>query len=455
MTRTRRRSNSLNRIAPLFFILGGCLFLTLALGVLGIVLFLRAGESPTAFSWTPPLEQVDNRALAPATVLLPLTGMRAEDALTAALDQGHLENALALAAYNLDLSDAARIGALLQIGEGYANAKDVRKAAAAYQAAALLATISPALSDQARLDTYQQVSAGLRSVGENDVARYVTDQAFLLAQYAPGLSRDVRTRRLTQIAEAYTVLGATALANQARTKVIDLSATPGESTNPPMRPLFNPTLGTLPASPQIDQAVQARQDAAKQLSDDLQTAKPNAAWASDLLSQLTDALLNEDDTRAAYYNQQLAATQDPAMLMALWNDKAHWLALKYRIARGAFGKDLVPDWSADQAAIADAWYEAWDNYSRLYEAQAGSAPKPQDPALATEFVLRRELFFIRWGWSNAAESDVRANLDNLNQALLNSPVLTMHLDTITRNNKTNYLLVPSDLYGLGEQALPK
>jgi hypothetical protein len=420
--------------------------------VLGAFFFLR-GIATDASAWQPPLELVDPRALAPGTVVLPLTEMSSADALSASLDQAHLENAYALIAYDLDLPDAARIGALLQLGTRYATAKDSRKASVSYQAAALLATLSPSLSDVVRLDTYQQASAGLRALGANQAARWVTDQSYLVTQHSPNLARDVRIRRLNQIADAYTALGVNSLAAQARTKANELAGTSNEIPTVVARPVFNPMLGKLPASPRVDAAQKLRFAAAQQLADDLKDAKPGAGWPSDSLAQLTDALIEEDEARQAYYDQQLA-TQDPAIQIALWNDRVHWLALKNRVARGAFGKDLVPEWSKDKAAIAEAWHQAWDNYFRLAEAQAG-ATKSQDPNLATEFVLRQELVAIRWGWSVADEQDVYRLLDQINQSLMKSPFLTLHLDAITRNGKLNYVLVPAQLYGQGEQVLPK
>lgn len=452
MTRSRYSRNRPGRLAPLLFFLGGCLLLTLALIMLSAFWFLR-GNPTDASAWQPPLELVDVRALAPGTIILPLTEMSSADALSASLDQVHLENAYALLAYDPDLPDAARIGALLQLGTRYTTAKDSRKALACYQAAALLATLNPSLSDVTRLDTYQQASAGLRAIGASQAARWITDQSYLVTQYSPNLARDVRIRRLNQIAEAYTALGANSLAAQARNKANELAGTLNETPNVVARPVFNPTFGKLPASPQVDAAKQQRVAAAQQLADDLKDTKPGAAWPSDSLAQLADALLAEDEARQAYYDKQVASTQDPAVQIVLWNDQVRWLALKNRVARGAFGKDIVPEWSKNKATIADAWHQAWDNYFRLAEAQAG-ATKSQDPNLATEFVLRQELMAIRWGWLMASEADVRNLLDGINESL-KSPFVTLYLDAITRNGKLYYVLVPAQLYGQGERALPQ
>lgn len=296
---SRRRAQPINRIAPLIFFLGGCLCLTLAFGVFGVALFMRAGESSDAMTWKPLIDQVDNSALVSETVLLPLTGADAADALSAALDKAHLENAYAIVAYDPALSNATRVGALLQLGARYATAKDSRKAISAYQAAALLATLGPALSDQSRLDTLQQASAGLRGIGAHDAARFVTDQAYLVAQYSTGLPRSVRVRRLEQIAEAYSALGAGTLAAQARSKSIE-AASAADNPTPLPRAVFAPASGALPASQPVNAAQEARIAAAQQLADEAAELKSGAKWSPDLAAALSDALLAEDQARQAY-----------------------------------------------------------------------------------------------------------------------------------------------------------
>lgn len=446
----------MKRLAPLLFILAGCCLLTLAVAVIGAVFLFRNVDTSDALAWKPPLELVDNRALAPDTVLLPLTGIAPSDALNAALDKAQIENAYALLAYDPTLSDATRIGALLQLGARYANAKDTAKAAACFQAAAGLATLSPALSDQARMDAYQQASDGLRKIGSTSIARRVTDQAYLVAQYSPTLKHDVRARRLEQIAQNYADLGAGALAAQARAKSIDAAGVTTEDKNPPAHLPFVPAAGKLPASPQLDAAVKTRLAAAQQLNDDVQNlAKPTDSWDPDLLSQLSDALLAEDAARQTYYNQ-IPQTKDPAIQIALLRDRVNWLALKYRIARGAFGKTIVADWSHDPGSLADAWGDAWAEWFNAAEAQARAVAKPQNPDQAMEDVVRQELIAARWGWDNrASESDLVDSLSAVTQRLMQASTPALRLDTFTRGKASLYLLVPDDLYGQGEKALPK
>jgi hypothetical protein len=62
--------------------------------------YLRSRDMPDGFGWKPPMEQVSNRDLAPASALLPLTGLAAEDALDQTLEGDDLESAFAIIAYD-------------------------------------------------------------------------------------------------------------------------------------------------------------------------------------------------------------------------------------------------------------------------------------------------------------------------------------------------------------------
>ncbi|HEX7592963.1 MAG TPA: hypothetical protein VF429_02225, partial [Anaerolineae bacterium] len=392
------------------------------------------------------------------TVLLPLTGMAPADALNAALDGASYENAYALIAYDPLLENPARIGALLQLGSHYAAAKQTRKAASCYQAATLLATLTPALADPAREDTYLQASAGLRALGATDTARMLIDQAYLVAEYSPALRRETRARRLNQVADAYTALGANALATQAQTKADAALTEPTESATAGARAPFTPVIGKLPVSAEVDQLTQRRIAAANQLIGDLTTNPPKTAadWPKDSVNQLGDALVEEDNARQAYYDQQFALAKDPAVQIALERDKINWLALKYRAARGAFGTDLVPAWSKDAKTIAADWNDAWSQFDQLEQAQAAALPKAPDALKATEDVQRRTLIAVRWGWlDGTSESDLRNQLNDTTQKLRDANAPDLLIDTLTRNGKTIYLLVPAELFGLNEQALPK
>jgi hypothetical protein len=263
---------------------------------------------------------------------------------------------------------------------------------------------------------------------------------------------------LEQTANAYIALNATALSAQARARSVEASTAAATAPITGTRAPYIPTSGRLPISPALDAAKAKRVDAARALQDDLLENPPKSAkdWSSDLIAELGDALIAEDKTRQTYYTQQIAQAKDVAVQIALRRDEIAWLALKYRVARGGFGATLVADWEQDRAAIVDAENAAWDEYFRLVEAQAENLPNMPDRAPAREDVIRQELLATRWGWYlGPQEQDLLAKLDEVSLKLMDAAYPELRLDTLKRNNRMIFLLLPDELYGQGEKALPK
>lgn len=444
----------MKRLVALVLIVLGCALMMLGSALIGGVLVWREGDLPDAYAWRPPYEFVDARALASETVLLPLTGASADEALDAALDRAHVDNAFALVAYEPFLDDAKRLGALLQLGTRYASAKNTRQAARAFQIAAQFATLSPMFSDATRLDAYLQASAGLRSLGAQTAARWVTDQAYRLAEYAPTLQREQRARRLEQIANAYTALNVPTLNTQARTQAAEAAL----STTIPItrtRAPFVPTIGKLPRAPEIEAARARRVAVAQRLHDDVLDRAPKRAqdWDADLIGELREALLDEDRARQAYYDSSVQLPDEA--LVALRREQIAWLALKDRVARGAFGVSLVPEWEKERATIIEALSAAWDEYFRLVYAQATRLPS-LERAPAQLDVLLHELFVVRWGWYTIqSEQVVIEKIGAVTQDLMDAAYPALRFDSITRNNQRLFIWLPDELYGRGERALPK
>lgn len=444
----------MKRLVALALIVLGCVLMGLGSALVGGVVLWREGDLPDAYVWRSPLELVDARALVSDTVLLPLTGASADEALDAALARAHLDNAFALVAYEPFLDDTKRLGALLQLGTRYTSAKNTRQAARAFQIAAQFATLSPLFSDATRLDAYMQASAGLRSLGAQDAARWVTDQAYRLAAYAPTLQREQRARRLEQIANAYAALNASTLSEQARQAAETVQATTVPITR--TRAPFVPSSGKLPTAPEVEAARARRIAIAQRLYDDVLDRAPKRAqeWDADLLGELRNALLDEDRARQAYYEAQRVQWQDDGMI-AWRREQIAWLTLQYRIARGAFGVALVPEWEKEHATIARVLSEAWEEYLRVAYAQATRLPS-LERAPAQLDVLLHELLVVRWGWhTTQSEQVVIEKISTVTQDLMEAAYPALRFDSITRNKQRLFIWLPDELYGRGERALPK
>lgn len=451
---TRRKKLAPRLIALLFFLFSGVLLIAGIASFTGA--YVRSSDMPDGFSWRPLAEQVSGRALDPATGLLVLTEIPAQEALDRAFESGDLESGFALVAFDPRLSDAARVGALLQLGSQYSAAKNLRRAAWSYQSAALLAIVSPIFSDFSRSETLLTASMGLRTVDAKEAARRVLDEAYLISVYSPSLRRQQRASRLNQIANVYEALNLPGIANKARNDAQDAASAP-DSQPPTLRAPFIPIPGSLPNAPSLAQIKHRRAIAASQLLDDVAADKPKSPteWPQDSMNQLRYALLSEDEARAEYYSQQFPAARDSFAQIAILNDKLDWLALKYRVARGGFGATIVPEWSKNPNTIADDLSDAWNDLFAIFQKQTNALSNPQDVNLAREDILRQELIGVRWGWSQKSETDLKAELVDVTTKLRDGSVPTLRLDTATRNNRTLYLLVPDELYGQGARVFPQ
>lgn len=452
---SERRGKLVPRLLTLlFFIISGVLLISGIASFTGA--YVKSSDMPDGFVWKPLADRVSSSSLDPATALIGLTDLPADQVLDRTFESGDLESAFAFVAYDPRLSDAARVGALLQLGSQYSAAKNLRRAAWCYQSAALLAIISPFLSDFSRSETLLTASMGLRAADAKEAARRVLDEAYLIAVYSPSLRRQQRASRLNQIGNVYDALNLPGIADQARNKGQEAASAP-ETQPPPIRAPFIPIPGSLPSSPALEKIKHTRAVAASQLLDDVAADKPKSptAWPQDSTNQLRYALLNEDDARSEYYNQQFPAARDSFAQIAILNDKIDWLALKYRVARGGYGANFVPEWTKNTNPIADDLSDAWNDLYMVFQKQTDALSNPQDVNEAREDILRQQLFGVRWGWSQKLETDLRSDMADVTTKLRDGSVLTLRLDSATRNNRILYLLVPDELYGQGAQVFPQ
>jgi hypothetical protein len=61
----------------------------------------------------------------------------------------------------------------------------------------------------------------------------------------------------------------------------------------------------------------------------------------------------------------------------------------------------------------------------------------------------------RWGFYNVDENELRSRLNEVEGRLNDSQATGLRLDSYLRDKNTFYILVPADLFGQGDKALPK
>lgn len=442
-----------------FILLGGA-GLLFCFGVAALALnFLGPRSAAVDTSkWIAPQAQVDNKKVMPQVALAILAGTSSAGSVDDSLAAGDFEGAFAQIAYSTDFSDADRVGTLLLLGSRYAAGKQTAKAAWMYEYAVFLGTVSPNPSDLLRVQTLLEASQGLKAIGMEPNARAALDQAYLIAQYSFALPRDTRAQLLEQIARSYQGFGATKQANEARQMGADSAIlTTEDAINNSRRP-FKVQPAEPPESADLVVKVKERFSAARELLDalNLNPPKNEAEMPEDLIRALGDKLFEEDGMRTEYYAAQYDAAQDASAQLGILRDKLRWLSLKYRIARGGFGISLMPEWEDQAEEIASELNETFSDYFAITEQQASSLDKTDEANRSTEDVLRASLVAGRWGlYPQFDEEDLRARLDEVSQVLRDEQVASLRLDSFTRGTAVVYLLVPDELYGIGEKALPR
>lgn len=442
-----------------FILLGAAaLLFCFGLAALAYIFWIPHGTTVNTSKWIVPQEQVDTKKIVPGVALGLLAGTTDAGSVDDSLAAGDFEGAFAQIAYGTEFTDANRVGTLLLLGNRFALAKQTPKAVWMYEYAVFLTTVSPLPSDLTRVQTLLEASQGLKGLGMESNARSALDQAYLITQYSFSLPRDTRAELYNQISRAYQTFNLPKLADEARGKAADSATLANEdSVNISRRPFR-----IQPTDPPDNADVKAKTDervrAARELLDalNLNPPKTEADMPTELVNALGDALYQEDGLRADYYSTQYDQATDASAQLGVLRDKLSWLALKYRVARLGFGLSLVKEWQDDADKIKQDLNDTYDQYFAITEQQAQGLEKTDEASRSTEDVLRSTLVAGRWGlYSQYDETQIRQRLDEVSQALRDAQVPSLRLDSFTRGSEIVYLLVPDELYSMGERALPR
>lgn len=323
----------------------GMVILILAgLGLLGAYFYLSR-EAGAQIAWTSPLDDVHAQAVAPDLAALSLAGEPDDRVIRAALDAGEVETAYAGLAYSVLLPDSQRSGLWLLLADRLVKT-DPERAAVTVQAALDIAALGPSLGDMSRADISLQAAARFATEKRAPAAKLALAQAESIARYSPSLLPAQRRSVLERVEAAYRAAGDDGLAQSLRRDLDVASAGPGVKVEPPA-PRLPALRGGIKLPPSLAVAIGERQQAAAQMAARWLSAAPSARAA--MSQALGQALLDEDVARAAFYATAADISADARL--PLLHDRIAWLTIKYRVARGAFGVDLVPEWVNQVEAI--------------------------------------------------------------------------------------------------------
>lgn len=372
----------------------GLIIAVVFLAIVGLVLlgayFYLSRQATADVGWVDPQASIERSAIAPDLAVLTLAGEPDDRIVRAALDMGERETAYATLAYSVLLPDTVRSGQWLVLANAYQPNNPVR-ADGAYQAAMDLTALGPTLGDSARADISLQVARGYTALDQSWLAPVAVAQAESIARYSlallPGQRRDI----LNQVAAAYERLGQAEAAKRIRDNLAEYSRGPGVVTEPtpPQLPALR---GAVRLPPDVTAALSARQQAAADLAAAWLSATPSDRDA--LASRLGGALVQEDAARTAFYGtaEELSLPDR----LALLHDRVAWLTVKLRVARGAYGLSLVPEWEQQAEAIGAELQSAYTETINGYGQQLDILDADERLS-AREELLRQGVLWVRLG----------------------------------------------------------
>jgi tetratricopeptide (TPR) repeat protein len=373
----------------------GLLVLMVLSGALsgGAYLYLRWAGSSSPGS---PIGQIRPEQVEPSLALASLAGVDDVDLVTASLEEGELDTAYATILFSTQLSDGEHVGNLLMLGQRYETAGDRSNAESCYHQASLISTMSPTLSDLARAHSFVETGEGFASWGRRAEALFNYDQAFALALHSPLIRAPHRAGLLEQLALAYEALGEREKATESRSLRAEiLFSTEGSETSPGTgaeQPIAN-FLTQIPAPTlaMVASYEERRVGAVLDLSEFLAGSPSGQAIPEELGTEVTQALVNEDKARSTAYEDELAAASSMVLRIGIAEARADWLLVKYRVALGAYGLQLVPAWSEDVTGIAAELSQARQELHGIYGEQIATFSDATAKNRAWFDILRSEI----------------------------------------------------------------
>ncbi len=439
-------------------LLGFVLCLLVGLGALG-TLYLLNREVASSYR-AAPLAAIRGDEVAPQLVLRELTffGTAAEQTQSLAyqlVSAGYGESALATATFDTrtgNLSPATttdealapsdtRASLLLRLARHSAQSGNPALARELFTLARDLVLLDNRLPAVQRVQLLTTAAEGLRAADGDLAALDTAQQAYDIVTQWPDLLPAQRVQMLDALRPVVQQLAADSsvrnTADRLDAQIGDLIRNPYlDPVGTLAPPRWNSRGDPLSIGDDVLLARNARQAAAsalvarlEQLIDagiNIRERRPDD-YETELVA-LGQALLAEDQARAAEY--QRLANDGATLAEQVWllQTQRAWQAQKLKIARGAYGLSIVPQWEGQIAALSAELGTLTDGLRPVMEAQVAAAPAEEQARLRVEmlrWLLGQSLLGLYPGASPAV---LGAELVAAQEALDAPPVLFLEFD---------------------------
>lgn len=364
-----KHSSRRNLWLQLTLLIGFIFCLLLGIGALA-ALFILQMEPETAPEQSP-LATLRVEQIAPHHALAQLAGDPAKALAYQALQAGELDLAYAITFFSTELTDNDRLALWLQLGRRYLASDRREDGIRAYNNARTTVVLGPSLSFIERSQALLQIADDFLKVGAVDQALDTAIQAKRLAEQTP----EILPAQRSQIFETLRQMSKQ-LSNSAFEGEVDAAARNPYIT-PPGTLLVSrwSTFGEgLSVDPAVQEAIMLRQHAARALSDRI--AFTGGIDIDPERQTLATALINEDHARNAAFQRTLSSGINLGQQFTLLQEQRNWAALKFRIAAGAFGISIVPEWEANVAQLQQELAAANNNLLVVVEALTTAQSDP-------------------------------------------------------------------------------
>ncbi len=414
----------------------------------GTYLYLRFG-SPYQQGGDP-IEQLQKDKIDPSLALLTLAGAGDLEVVNRALADGELETAYTTILFSTELANRERVGSLLLLAQAYTTTGDNSKAQLCYQLANLIATLSPTLSDFAKANSYLEIGEGLAELGDKAEALFNYDQAYVVALHSPYMRDPHRADLLGKLATAYQALDEIGKASESLTQQSEIqyvSDEPGQASESPPEQPISPFVMEVPEPTEamVISYEQRRVETVQQLIDSLQEPSEGGAIPEDLMTDVTQALLNEDGVRQGVYEEQMAGASSMVLKIGIAEAKVHWLVIKFRVASGGYGLPLVPAWTEDLADIEDQLNAAHRELYNAYDEQIRTFNDDAAVDRAWFHLLRSQIEQGRLGlYPHYPEEELLSQLTEVSERLTASGDTSLRVDVDYQDDTPVFALAAAE-----------
>lgn len=432
------KQSRLKRSHLSFLIIAGTLTILMFILVTAVVIFFLTNQTnaaePAGRSLLVNRRPLEVDQVDPALALASLGGFSNGTLVKEAIDKARPETAFATLLFEPDLSDRESAGGFLLVATAYTERQEPAKAIFCYEMAGTITTLSPDIPDTARTDLFIQIGEGLIGLNEVSLAKFYLDQAFLLASRSPFLQVAQRRAIFERLQKNYIALGDR---ETARTS-LDLSASPPDVEFSADEGMMLPKGEPILLPPELQEAETRRWIAAQELAAQLVERGGRAPAATE--ETVKQALLAEDALKLSYFEAELANEASLAKRIDITAAKIEWLSTKYRMARQAYGRNIVPEWVAEAEQIRADLTKAYEALYALYADLIVALPEATQIDKATEERLRREILAGELGrYPNYPEQQRQKQLLEISEKLIGTqPELNVFVGASRLGNRELY-----------------